>query len=82
MLAEAPPGRERGSYQLSVKFGMLRAPAGEYIGIDGRPEAMKNFLAHSLARLGTGYVDVYRLARLDLAAPSEALGVGECAGCP
>jgi aryl-alcohol dehydrogenase-like predicted oxidoreductase len=70
-LAEALRGRERGSYQLSVKFGMLVAPGMEFIGVDGRPEAMKNFLAHSLTRLGTDHVDVYRLARLDPAVPIE-----------
>ncbi|MDQ0774971.1 aryl-alcohol dehydrogenase-like predicted oxidoreductase [Streptomyces aurantiacus] len=71
LLAEALRGRQRDSYQLSVKFGMLTAPDGGFIGIDGRPEGMKNFLAHSLTRLGTDHVDVYRLARLDPAVPIE-----------
>ncbi|MFE0359095.1 aldo/keto reductase [Streptomyces nigra] len=71
LLGEALRGRERGSYQLSVKFGMLTAPGGMFIGIDGRPESMKNFLVHSLTRLGTDYVDVYRLARLDPRVPIE-----------
>ncbi|MFJ7767531.1 aldo/keto reductase [Streptomyces sp. NPDC097107] len=71
LVAEALRGRERGSYRLSVKFGMLTAPGGAYTGIDGRPEGMRNFLAHSLTRLGTDHVDVYRLARLDPAVPTE-----------
>ncbi|MFF1692034.1 aldo/keto reductase [Streptomyces sp. NPDC058257] len=71
LVAEALRGRERGSYRLSVKFGMLTTPGGAYTGIDGRPEGMRNFLAHSLTRLGTDHVDVYRLARLDPAVPIE-----------
>jgi aryl-alcohol dehydrogenase-like predicted oxidoreductase len=50
---------------LSVKYGALRGPDGGWIGYDTRPIATRNFLAHSLTRLGTDYVDVYRPARLD-----------------
>ena len=32
---------------------------------------MKNFLAYSLQRLGTDYIDIYRPARLDPAVPIE-----------
>ncbi|MFD0312770.1 aldo/keto reductase [Streptomyces flavalbus] len=71
LLAEALRGRDRDSYQLSVKFGMLRGPGPQFGGVDGRPEAVKNFLAYSLTRLGTDHVDVYRPARLDPAVPIE-----------
>ncbi|WP_346044814.1 aldo/keto reductase [Actinomadura chokoriensis] len=71
LLAEALRGRPRDGYELSVKFGMLRGPGPEFGGIDGRPEAVKNFLAYSLGRLGTDHVDVYRPARLDPAVPIE-----------
>src|SRR5579885_1983590 len=33
---------------LSVKFGAMRAPDNSWIGVDGRPAAVKNFLAYSL----------------------------------
>jgi aryl-alcohol dehydrogenase-like predicted oxidoreductase len=56
---------------LSVKFGMLRTPQGGFLGVDGRPAAVKNFLAHSLTRLGVDHVDIYRLARLDPNVPIE-----------
>jgi aryl-alcohol dehydrogenase-like predicted oxidoreductase len=56
---------------LSVKFGALRDPDGGWSGYDGRPEAVKNFLAYSLQRLGTDHIDVYRIARLDPAVPIE-----------
>src|SRR5689334_16037252 len=34
-------------------------------------EAVENFLAYSLTRLGTDHIDVYRPARLDPAVPIE-----------
>jgi aryl-alcohol dehydrogenase-like predicted oxidoreductase len=71
LLSRALQGRPRGSYQLSVKFGALRDPKGGFLGIDGRPAAVKNSLAYSLKRLGTDYVDIYRPARLDPAVPIE-----------
>ncbi|MBB2941107.1 aryl-alcohol dehydrogenase-like predicted oxidoreductase [Actinoplanes lutulentus] len=71
LLAEALRGRDRDSYQLSVKFGMLRGPGHEFGGADGRPEAVKNFLAYSLNRLGVDHIDIYRPARLDPNVPIE-----------
>ncbi|MEV4284868.1 aldo/keto reductase [Nonomuraea bangladeshensis] len=71
LLAEALRGRARDSYALSVKFGMLLRPGGGFGGNDARPEAVKNFLTHSLTRLGTDHVDIYRPARLDPAVPIE-----------
>ncbi|WP_433213402.1 aldo/keto reductase [Dactylosporangium sp. CS-047395] len=71
LLAEALRGRPRDSYQLSVKFGVLLSPGGMPGGQDSRPEAVRNFLVHSLARLGTDHIDIYRPARLDPAVPIE-----------
>ncbi len=72
LLAEALRGRDRDSYRLSVKFGMLRGPsATDFGGADGRPKAVKNFLAHTLTRLGTDHVDIYRPARRDPDVPIE-----------
>jgi aryl-alcohol dehydrogenase-like predicted oxidoreductase len=56
---------------LSVKFGALRGPDGAWLGFDARPPAVKNFLAHSLTRLGVDHVDIYRPARLDPRVPIE-----------
>ena len=56
---------------ISVKFGSIRDPAGLFIGHDGRPQSVKNFLAYSLRRLGTDYIDVYRPARVDPRVPIE-----------
>jgi aryl-alcohol dehydrogenase-like predicted oxidoreductase len=37
----------------------------------GRPVAVRNFLAYSLRRLGTDYIDVHRLGRVDPRVPIE-----------
>lgn len=71
LIREALRGRDRDSVVLSVKFGALRAPDNAFIGIDGRPPAVQNFLAYTLRRLGTDHVDIYRLGRVDPAVPIE-----------
>ncbi|MEP7085972.1 MAG: aldo/keto reductase [Gemmatimonadota bacterium] len=71
LIRDALAGRDRSKVVLSVKFGALRDPDGAFVGYDGRPNAVKNFLAYSLRRLGTDYIDVYRLARVDPNVPIE-----------
>ena len=56
---------------ISVKFGALRSPDGSWLGYDARPAAVKNFLAHSLTRLGVERIGIYRPARLDARVPIE-----------
>jgi aryl-alcohol dehydrogenase-like predicted oxidoreductase len=71
LLRRALAGRNRDDAVISVKFGAQRDPAGAWVGIDGRPAAVKASLAYSLRRLGTDHVDVYRIARVDPAVPIE-----------
>lgn len=71
LIRRALEGRKREQVVLSVKFGSMRDPKGEWLGSDGRPAAVKNALAYTLRRLGTGYVDIYRLGRVDPAVPVE-----------
>lgn len=71
LIGQAVRGRDRDTVAISVKFGLMRAPDGAVVGIDGRPAAMKNFLGYSLRRLGTDHVDIYRLGRLDPSVPIE-----------
>ena len=71
LLREALRGRARENAVISVKFGALRDPDGGWAGNDARPAAVKNFLAYTLRRLGTDYVDIYRPARLDPNVPIE-----------
>lgn len=70
LVGRAIKGR-RDQAVLSVKFGALRDPRGGWSGFDGRPAAVKNYLAYSLQRLGVDYVDIYRPARLDPKVPIE-----------
>ena len=71
LIREALRGLDRNRVVISVKFGALRGPDSAFIGIDGRPVAVRNFLAYSLQRLGTDYIDVYRLGRVDPQVPIE-----------
>jgi aryl-alcohol dehydrogenase-like predicted oxidoreductase len=71
LIGEALKGRNRDQVQLSVKFGALRDPAGAWLGYDARPNAVRNFLAYTLQRLGVEYIDVYRPSRLDPNVPIE-----------
>jgi aryl-alcohol dehydrogenase-like predicted oxidoreductase len=71
LIARALRDRDRDAVALSVKFGALRDPAGGWLGIDGRPAAVKNAVAQSLVRLGTDHIDVYRPARVDPGVPIE-----------
>ena len=71
LIAETLRGRRRENVVLSVKFGALRDPSGGWVGYDVWPKAVKNFVAYSLKRLGTDYIDIYRPARLDPDVPIE-----------
>ncbi len=71
LLGEALKGQKRDQVQISVKFGALRDPDGQWLGYDSRPAAVKNFVAYSLQRLGIDYIDIYRPARLDPGVPIE-----------
>jgi pyridoxine 4-dehydrogenase len=64
LIRDALPGRRREQAVVSVKFGLMRAPDGSIVGNDLRPPAVKNFLAYTLRRLGTDYVDIYRPGRV------------------
>ena len=71
LIAEALQGIPRHRFQASVKFGAQRDPAGNWVGYDARPAAVKTALAYSLQRLRLDYIDIYRPARLDPAVPIE-----------
>jgi len=71
LIRDALKGRDRDQVVISVKCGALRDPKGNWLGIDGRPAAVKNFLSYTLRRLGTDWIDIYRLGRVDPAVPIE-----------
>jgi len=78
LIGRALRGR-RDQAVVSVKFGALRGPDGSWLGMDARPAAVRNFLAHSLTRLGLDHVDIYRPGRLDPNVPIEDT-IGAIAG--
>lgn len=71
IIREALNTRKREDVFISLKFGGLISPDGKFYGIDSRPEHVKSFLAYSLKRLGTDYVDLYQPARIDPHIPVE-----------
>ncbi|MBW4051958.1 MAG: aldo/keto reductase [Proteobacteria bacterium] len=71
LIAEALRRVPRDRFEVSVKFGAQRDPAGNWLGYDARPAAVKSALAYSLQRLRLDYIDIYRPARLDPAVPIE-----------
>ena len=74
LIGRAIAGR-RDKVTISVKFGALRGPDGQWFGVDTRPAAVKTFAAYSLKRLGVDVIDIYRPPRLDPALPiDETLG--------
>jgi aryl-alcohol dehydrogenase-like predicted oxidoreductase len=44
-----------------VKSDTLRDPTGNWLGVDGRPAAVKAFVAYSLRRLGTDWIDIWSI---------------------
>src|SRR6266498_572513 len=48
LLRDALIGRDRDNAVISVKFGVMRDPSGQIIGLDNRPAAVKNSLAYTL----------------------------------
>ena len=70
LIGKALAGR-RDEALLSVKYGALRGPDGAFLGVESSPAHTKNFLAHSLTRLGVDHIDIYRPSRLDPNVPIE-----------
>ena len=58
---EALEQRPRESFFISVKFGALMTlDLPGMTGIDVAPEHVENYLAYTLHRLGTDYIDLYQ----------------------
>ena len=56
---------------LATKFGNMRGPDGAFIGINGRPEYVRQACDASLQRLGLEYIDLYYQHRVDQTVPIE-----------
>jgi len=70
LIGRALAGRRDQAF-LSVKFGMMLSPSGAFLGLDGRPNVVKNFASYSLQRLGVDVIDLYQPGRPDSAVPYE-----------
>jgi len=71
IVRDALKSRKREDIFISVKFGGMISPDGKFYGIDSRPEHVKSYLAYTLKRLGTDYIDLYQPARIDPHIPVE-----------
>jgi aryl-alcohol dehydrogenase-like predicted oxidoreductase len=69
LVGKAIKGRRDDAF-ISVKFGAIFYN-GQWIGLDLRPVAIKNFINYSLVRLGIDTIDLYQPCRLDNSVPIE-----------
>ncbi|MGP5196932.1 aldo/keto reductase [Arthrobacter rhombi] len=70
-LVGAALGKRRDDYFLASKCGLEIMAPGERGRIDGRPETIRAQAEASLDRLGTDFIDLYYLHRLDPKVPVE-----------
>jgi aryl-alcohol dehydrogenase-like predicted oxidoreductase len=69
----------RDAVVLATKFGNVRSEDGGFLGVNGRPEYVRQACDASLQRLGVDVIDVYYQHRVDPATPIEDT-VGAMAG--
>lgn len=70
LVGKAIKGR-RDRLLLATKFGNVRDADGKWLGVNGKPEYVRQSLEKSLQRLGVDYVDLYYQHRVDPATPIE-----------
>src|SRR5881394_3669294 len=63
---------------LATKFGNVRGPNGEFLGVRGDPDYVRSACEASLNRLGVEVIDLYYQHRVDTNVPIEDT-VGEMA---
>lgn len=69
LIGKAIKGRRNDAF-ISVKFGAI-FHNGQWLGLDLRPVAIKNFVNYSLTRLGIETIDLYQPSRMDESVPVE-----------
>jgi aryl-alcohol dehydrogenase-like predicted oxidoreductase len=69
LVGKAIKGRRDDAF-ISVKFGAIFY-GNQWLGLDLRPIAIKNFINYSLVRLGIDTIDLYQPCRLDDSVPIE-----------
>jgi aryl-alcohol dehydrogenase-like predicted oxidoreductase len=78
LVGRAIQGR-RGEVVLATKFGNVRGPQGEWLGVRGDPDYVRACCDASLRRLGVDVIDLYYQHRVDPKTPIEET-VGAMAG--
>src|SRR6476469_3228421 len=61
----------RGEVFLATKFGNVRGPNGEFLGVKGDPDYVRSACEASLKRLGVETIDLYYQHRVDANVPIE-----------
>ncbi|AWM88657.1 aldo/keto reductase [Microvirga sp. 17 mud 1-3] len=61
----------RSQVVLATKFGNVRAPDGAFLGINGKPDYVRQACEASLKRLGVETIDLYYQHRVDPQTPIE-----------
>src|SRR3569623_873138 len=56
---------------LATKFGNVRGPNGEFLGVRGDPDYVRSACEASLKRLGVDVIDLYYQHRVDTNVPIE-----------
>ena len=70
LVGRAIRGR-RGDVVLATKFGIERLPDGTRVGVNGRPDYVRQACDASLQRLGVDVIDLYYQHRVDRSVPVE-----------
>jgi len=70
LVGQALKGR-RDAVVLATKFGNVREPDGRWVGINGRPEYVRQTCDASLRRLNVEVIDLYYQHRVDRSVPIE-----------
>jgi len=69
LIGKAIKGRRDDAF-ISVKFGAI-FHNGQWLGLDLKPNSIKNFVNYSLTRLGIDTIDLYQPSRMDGSVPLE-----------
>jgi aryl-alcohol dehydrogenase-like predicted oxidoreductase len=70
LVGRALKGR-RSAVMLATKFGNVRDEKGNFLGVSGRPEYVRQCCDASLSRLGVDQIDLYYQHRVDPQVPVE-----------
>ncbi len=70
LVGKAVKGK-REQFLIATKFGNMRGPDGAFLGVNGKPDYVKQCCDESLRRLGIETIDLYYQHRVDANTPIE-----------